>query len=818
MRAVVFLGPSLSRTDAHAVLDAEYRPPVEMGDILRVLEEGPPDVIAIVDGRFDSVPSVWHKEILLAMEEGVVVAGAASMGALRAAELHSFGMVGLGRIFELFRDGALEDDDEVAMAHGDAAAGFAPMSDAMVDIRDDCEQAAARGLVPKEVADQFIAIGRELFYARRTWSGLLRRAPGFGIPTSAAATMRSFVANRGQGRKQRDTVALLKWLATAELPRTPGVSVERTVYLERLRHDVRLAIAAGRRTAPRPTTVLPSGTTLAHAEERALLRVLSRRVPGFPQVQASRRDLAATRQAFRERRRLSSDQELVAWLRERGIDRRACEAFIEDATRIRLLAARLDLEIRALLPDEVRLAPEEKSMRRMWELSEAEAFDALESGGLVASSTMRPTPLTPPTRVYTGDASMNPKQEPLGTGFPFREDLPELAPDFELKPDIFPFVSSPPDALIVQVQRPRTGEADPIIPDGCLADAEAKFLADSIANQLRGQDIGLPDADVRHTCSRLQTPQTVPGEVDKVLRFATTIGAWRDQTVLPGENAARDRALVSIDLIRGIETFHTLVASHARASFVKQQAAARIAKSPRVDREGEADPAGPIVLTGVEVVFDQPPDAVATAVRGFYDGRVLDVDLTIGLVERLFVGDESGTPLCETERTVRIDDPRKARLLRLLGVTLEPKKPPRPGPLCELTDEFFGTDSLEGRLAYLDFSVDELGVTARAAAGGIAANGPGQLTLDVRAPGAISYSADIPQNQPEPTAFEWSVDRGEAQPNDAQTTEVSFDLHGESGPTLRHVTLTVTNDAGVRHTVTRGIRINAVFVERPFGV
>ena len=45
------------------------------------------------------------------------------MGALRAAELHAFGMRGVGRIFEAFRDGELEDDDEVAVVHGPAEPG-----------------------------------------------------------------------------------------------------------------------------------------------------------------------------------------------------------------------------------------------------------------------------------------------------------------------------------------------------------------------------------------------------------------------------------------------------------------------------------------------------------------------------------------------------------------------------------------------------------------------------------------------------------------------------------------------------------------------
>ena len=44
--------------------------------------------------------------------------GASSMGALRAAELSQFGMVGIGEVYQAFKLGRLEDDDEVAIVHG----------------------------------------------------------------------------------------------------------------------------------------------------------------------------------------------------------------------------------------------------------------------------------------------------------------------------------------------------------------------------------------------------------------------------------------------------------------------------------------------------------------------------------------------------------------------------------------------------------------------------------------------------------------------------------------------------------------------------
>ena len=66
--------------------DFAWHPPAAAGDLLRLLPD-PPATLCLIDGYFDARPSVWHKEILLLIEAGVRVFGAASMGALRAAEL-----------------------------------------------------------------------------------------------------------------------------------------------------------------------------------------------------------------------------------------------------------------------------------------------------------------------------------------------------------------------------------------------------------------------------------------------------------------------------------------------------------------------------------------------------------------------------------------------------------------------------------------------------------------------------------------------------------------------------------------------------------
>jgi len=143
-RVTVFLGPTLAVAEARAVLDADYLPPAACGDVMRAALRRP-RAVALVDGVFDRVPAVWHKEILFALSEGIHVYGAASMGALRAAELDRFGMRGIGEVYLAYADGSLEDDDEVAVAHGDAAEGFRAMSDAMVDVRATLEGGRERG-------------------------------------------------------------------------------------------------------------------------------------------------------------------------------------------------------------------------------------------------------------------------------------------------------------------------------------------------------------------------------------------------------------------------------------------------------------------------------------------------------------------------------------------------------------------------------------------------------------------------------------------------------------------------------------------------
>ncbi|CEG55753.1 TfuA-like protein [Legionella fallonii] len=164
----VFLGPTLDLQTAKSYLnDAHYHPPVQCGDMIRLLRLQPKRII-LIDGLYEQVPAVWHKEIMLALEQGIEVYGAASMGALRAAELHRYGMIGIGKIFQDFATNQLTDDDEVAVLHQDIAQGSLPLNDAMVNIRETLAQAYQAKIISSPMQQALLTHCKSQFYFNRS--------------------------------------------------------------------------------------------------------------------------------------------------------------------------------------------------------------------------------------------------------------------------------------------------------------------------------------------------------------------------------------------------------------------------------------------------------------------------------------------------------------------------------------------------------------------------------------------------------------------------------------------------------------------------
>ena len=224
---LVFAGPSLP---AGTELDPSIRlmPPARCGDLIRALRHDPV-AIGLVDGVFEVAPTVWHKEILAAMDRGVAVYGAASLGALRAAELDRYGMIGVGAIYEAYRDGIVESDAAVMVTHAPAELGYRPLTVALVDV--EATLRAAR-LDPADLA-LLRLIASRMNFRDRSWTAILA---DFAARADVDRTNRvsAEIASCAFSQKERDTMALLDRITARHGFAEPGQGVPRTVFLERL--------------------------------------------------------------------------------------------------------------------------------------------------------------------------------------------------------------------------------------------------------------------------------------------------------------------------------------------------------------------------------------------------------------------------------------------------------------------------------------------------------------------------------------------------------------------------------------------------------
>lgn len=216
-RTWVFVGPTLARADVQGLLpEARILPPIAAGDLWNLpIRSG--DTLAIIDGFFLQCRSIRHKELIDAMNRGVRVAGAASLGALRAAELHRAGMIGLGVIFDWYADGMIEGDDEVAVVHRDASEGFRQVTRALVDLRATFDRAVAIGAMTEETAAELVATVGSMPFGLRDDDSILERLGSSSGPL-VAESYRQAVRNSWVDAKAMDARMLLRSIASNVLP------------------------------------------------------------------------------------------------------------------------------------------------------------------------------------------------------------------------------------------------------------------------------------------------------------------------------------------------------------------------------------------------------------------------------------------------------------------------------------------------------------------------------------------------------------------------------------------------------------------------
>jgi TfuA protein len=215
-KPVIFLGPSLSREKARKILDADYRLPAKKGDLLQlILKEV--DIVGLVDGYFlQDYPPTPIEVYNLVRKRSVKVFGSSSLGALRAVELGKYGMIGIGKIFRLFRDGILESDDEVAVTFTDYTNY---KSEALIDIRYNLFLAKKYKIIDYRTERSILKVSKQTYFPYRTYEDILDKCKlKYPETNSQVESFRGYILNNKKSLKERDAVRLLKHIKSINEP------------------------------------------------------------------------------------------------------------------------------------------------------------------------------------------------------------------------------------------------------------------------------------------------------------------------------------------------------------------------------------------------------------------------------------------------------------------------------------------------------------------------------------------------------------------------------------------------------------------------
>ena len=364
-KIVIFLGPSLPVAEAKEILDAIYLPPAKQSDLLSAVTSYKPDIIGLIDGVFLSLPSVWHKEILYAIEQGVRVYGASSMGALRAAETDTFGMVGVGKIYQMYANGELIDDDEVVTVHGPEDTGYCRLSEPMVNVRATFCRAKDEGIIDNNVCEQLSALAKSIYFPERTFPAIFRKAATAGISSVKLDEMAIFVKKKYVDIKRHDATLLLETVRDLpeNLPQVnPNFSLIQNQFFANLYHRDRtvlrndITITLGDIVGYAALHIPDFDEINLQASNRALVQILAE-ILG---VEVSQELVDKEIRRFRNQHNIFEDTAFTNWLSENDLMLEEFNQLMVEIARCRylqswLLTRKANERNTKILLDELRL-------------------------------------------------------------------------------------------------------------------------------------------------------------------------------------------------------------------------------------------------------------------------------------------------------------------------------------------------------------------------------------------------------------------------------------------------------------------------------
>ena len=175
-KIIVYTGLSIPFDEAKEILDSTdnveviYKRPIQRGDLGQALKQHP-DIIGIIDGVFHQNSAVGHKEILNVIKNGVKVYGASSMEALRASELDTLGMTGVGYVYTQYATGEVDSDDDVAVMLDSES--LESLSVPLINMKYVFTSAVSENIITEEEKDELLKVAKKTYYPQRNYGQTL---------------------------------------------------------------------------------------------------------------------------------------------------------------------------------------------------------------------------------------------------------------------------------------------------------------------------------------------------------------------------------------------------------------------------------------------------------------------------------------------------------------------------------------------------------------------------------------------------------------------------------------------------------------------
>lgn len=206
-KPIVFAGPSLPLLSEQILNKIELRPPIKRGDLDSFFDVKNTGTILIIDGVFGSTLSISSTECREILFKGWCLIGASSMGALRASDLWSVGMIGIGDIYNLFRIGVLRSEADVAVAINPKT--HEEVSVSIVHIRFILAHLEKEKHITKGQSRRLLIQARGFFWFERNWDDILSKWKESGLENPVLDEIRKLISDKAAHPKKLDAYLAL---------------------------------------------------------------------------------------------------------------------------------------------------------------------------------------------------------------------------------------------------------------------------------------------------------------------------------------------------------------------------------------------------------------------------------------------------------------------------------------------------------------------------------------------------------------------------------------------------------------------------------